>query len=354
MRLKYSIGFEDFKSLQPTFEGRAGENAGFKGVLVACGLISLLGVFLLINGAVLAVGFFLIGLGMVAATSAYFYEQRSVAAKEKIHKKKLEVAFQEIHCREQRLFEANENGFTASCNCGTITRPWSELTSFSENNTHFAFSTKMGGQILPKSAFSSEAEITEFRALESGKVGNDKFSSSPYVDFALSRKDYRDAAKLHNLKGGGWRRLTRVVAIAAVSTWGCVVTWKYVSASRDPIVLVGLVALLVAAPAYGKLKRKVSNKYFGSLRTYFNEDGLQTQYPAAQTRKSWSQFIGYLEDSEVFLVYLNPKFFSIVPKRALGGQCERFQALLKTKLGQYDYRNPAVSTGKVSGPVQAS
>jgi hypothetical protein len=51
MKLKYAIAIEDFKSLQPPFTTRAGNNAGFKGVLAACGLISLLGVFLLINRA---------------------------------------------------------------------------------------------------------------------------------------------------------------------------------------------------------------------------------------------------------------------------------------------------------------
>src|SRR5712691_6732403 len=100
MKLAYTIAFEDFKSLQPPFTTRAGNNAGFKGVLAACGLISLLGAFLLINGAGLPVGLFLIGLGIIAATTAYFYEQRSVSSKEKEHKKKLDIAFQQIHCRD--------------------------------------------------------------------------------------------------------------------------------------------------------------------------------------------------------------------------------------------------------------
>jgi hypothetical protein len=184
VKLTYAIAFEDFKTLQPPFTTRVGNNLGFKGALVACGLISILGVFLLMEGAGLPVGLFVFLLGIAAAAAAYFYERHSVHAKEKEQEKKLDRAFQQIHCRDQRIFEANEDGFTTNCKCGTVTRPWSELTSFSENKTHFAFNTKMGGQVLPKSAFPTEAEITEFRALVSGKLNQDKPATAPHFDFA--------------------------------------------------------------------------------------------------------------------------------------------------------------------------
>jgi hypothetical protein len=354
MKLTYAVVFEDFKVLQPPFTLGAGSNLGFKSVLVACGLTAALGVFLFVEGAGVPVGLFLIGLGIIAATSAYFYEKRSVRSKEMEHKKKLDLGFQQIHCRDQRTFEANEIGFTTSCRCGTVTRPWSELISFSENNTHLAFNTKMGAQVLPKSAFSSEAQLTELRAFVSAKVSQDKPPASPYVDFIFGREDYRAADWLHMLKGGGWRRSAKVLATSAFSTWGCVVIWRYVSVSRDPIVLIGLIALLVAAPAYGMLKRRKNKKYLGSLRLYFSDEGLHAQYPAAQSRRPWSQFIGYLENSQVFLLYLSPGFYSLVPKRALGGQVGRFQALLKTKLRVYDYRNPVIAGPTLAGSAQAS
>ena len=50
MKLTYAINIEDFSALRPPFKTRAGENAGFKGALGACGLIALLGVFTLIEG----------------------------------------------------------------------------------------------------------------------------------------------------------------------------------------------------------------------------------------------------------------------------------------------------------------
>jgi len=80
MKLTYAIAFEDFKTLQPPFT-RGGSNLGFKGVLFACGLIGLLGVFCLGKGMGLPVGLFLIGLGaglrlLAASTSNILSVQR--------------------------------------------------------------------------------------------------------------------------------------------------------------------------------------------------------------------------------------------------------------------------------------
>jgi YcxB-like protein len=356
VKLTYAIKIDDFKALRPPFTLRAGSNAGFKGVLVACALIALLGVFTLAEGMGILVGGFLIGLGAVGVTVTYFYEQRSVRTKREAHEKSISEAFRQIHCRDQRVFAVDEGGFTVSCGCSTVTRPWSGLASFSENDTHFAFGTNAGGQILPKSAFSSEAQITEFRAFVSGKLNQDKSVASPHIDFACTSEDYRAAYWLHILKGGGWRHLGKMLATSAFATWGCVVIWRYVSASRDPVVLVGLIALLVGAPVFGMVMRSRKKGYLGQLRLYFGDEGLHAQYPATQSRRPWSQFIGYIEDKNVIVLYLSPKFRTVIPKRALTGQGVRLQALIKAKLTRHDYRNPIrpVEAKLASSPQQAS
>jgi len=118
VRLSYPIKFEDFETLQPPLPTTKGADAGFKGVLVACALIALLGVFLMLQGMGVPVGLFLIGLGLAAATFAYFYEQRSIRKNKENYDKRLAAEFQRVHCREERIFTADEAGFTASCKCG--------------------------------------------------------------------------------------------------------------------------------------------------------------------------------------------------------------------------------------------
>src|SRR5579863_446495 len=100
VKLTYAIKIDDFKALRPPFTLRAGSNAGFKGVLVACGLIALLGVFTLAEGMGILVGGVLIGLGAVDAKKKYLYEQRSVLTKKETHEKNISEACQQIHCRD--------------------------------------------------------------------------------------------------------------------------------------------------------------------------------------------------------------------------------------------------------------
>ena len=338
MRLSYTIKFEDFQTLQAPSPTSADSNAGFKGVLAACVLIALLGVFCMMQGLGLPVGGFLIALGLVAATCAYIYEQRSVRSKKEKYERKLAEDFQRIHCRDQRIFTADENGFTTSCKCGTVTRPWSELTSFSENKTHFAFNTKMGGQILPKSAFASEAEITEFRALATGKLNQDKPATAPHFEFALKREDYRTAYWLHTLKGGGWRGLAKALAIYACMMYGVFVLWNSIAGHNDAV-RAGLIGALAGVPLV-RIAGKRRKQYVGPLRVYFSAEGLHLQDPANQSRTSWKQFVGYLEGDGMMLLYYNPKLYRIVPKRALTGQAAQFRTLVQTKLNRYDYRNP--------------
>ncbi len=341
MRLSYTIKFDDFRTLQSPFPMSAGGNAGFRVVLAACALIAAFGAFCMVQGFGLPVGGFLIGLGAVAATAAYFYEQRSVQSRKQKYEKELAEGFQRIHCRDQRVFEADETGYATSCKCGTVTRPWSELVSFSENKTHFAFNSKMGGEILPKSAFPSEAQITEFRALATGKLNQDKSVTTPHFDFALRKADFREAYWMHILRGGGWRGLAKILLLYGGVIYGVFVLWNSIAAN-NPAVRAGLIGALVVIPAM-RIMRNQRKHYLGVLRVHFSEQGLHLQDPVSQARVPWDRFIGYLEGKGVILLYSNPKLYRIIPKRALTGQAAKFQALVETKLGAYDYRNPGRS-----------
>ncbi len=338
MRLAYSIGFEDFKTLQRPFTLKPGNNAGFKGVLIGCVLMILLGVFCWMEAMGALVGGFLIGLGFLAAVASYLYEQTSVAASEKKYDKDLAANYQRIHCRDQRIFATDENGFTMSCSCQTVTRPWSELLSFSENETHFAFGTKMGGQVLPKSAFASEAGITEFRALVSSKLNQDKAVTAPHFDFSLTPADYRSARTLHSLKGGGWRVTAKMAVTYAGVAAGAFVLWNSI-AGHNLAVRAGLIGGFLALPIL-RIVAQRRKDYVGKIRVYFGQEGLHTQYPSAQSRRPWSQFIGYLENDDVLLLYLSPKFYSVVPHRVLVGPAEQFRTLVRAKLQPYNYRRP--------------
>ena len=228
MKLTYAIKIDDFKD-SATVHTASGKQRGLQGRAGSVWPDRPIGCVYASRGYGHSVGGFLIGLGAVGATAAYFYEQRSVRTKREVYDKNISDAFREIHCRDQRVFAVDENGLTVSCACAIVTQPWSELTSLSENATHFALGTKAGGHVLPKSAFSS-AQIIELRAFVSGKLNQDKsVAFARHIDFACTPGDYRAAYWLHTLKGGGWRHPAKRFATSAFATWGCVVIWRYVS-----------------------------------------------------------------------------------------------------------------------------
>ena len=338
MKLTYAISLEDFRALQSPFEVKAGKNAGFKGAMVACALIAALGVFCLAKGLGVEVGGFLIGLGVLAAGIAYLFDKNSVRRAKANYEKNIAAGYAKVHCRDSRTFETSENGFAASCKCGRLTLPWSELTRFLENEKNFLVGTKAAAVVIPKSAFAEQSTITEFRAIFSEKLNQGR-SMAPHFDFANNRQDLRQAYWLHARKGGGWKRLLKIAA-----TYTCVIYGIYFIStsvtSHKPEILCGLIGGAIGLPLL-KLTKQRRQKYFGKVRVHYSNEGLHIQDAFGQARRPWSQYIGFLEDQNILLLYLDQRFYRLIPKRALTGRAAEFHALVMTKLSPYDYRQPA-------------
>lgn len=337
MKITFAISLEDYRAIQPAFVGRAGRNAGFKGVLVVCSLMSLLGVYCTIQGLGISTGAFLIGLSICSGGVAYLFDKKSVGKTKEKYETSLVAAYQRMHCHDHRTLDCDDAGFTVSCRCGTVTRPWSELAQFSENTSLFFVGTKTDGQIVPKSAFSSEGEITEFRAVFLEKLGGDV--TSRHIDFSYTTEDFRHARILHVFEGGGWRRLAGSLATFAFSAFGVYVIWDYLSPHRNLAVLCGLTGALLGIPLL-KARRKLRKHYFGPQRIYFGEQGLHLQNSGTLARNSWTQFIGYLENRHIFLLYYTPRTYRIIPRRALIGCEAAFRALLEVKVRRFNDKRP--------------
>lgn len=341
MKLTYSISLDDYRGGHRPFATKAGANAGFKGMLIFCALLAGLGVFTFIKDMGVPVSAFLVGLATVCAVGAYAYDKHSVETAKKKYEAGITAGYQRMHCRDQRSFEANEAGFSASCRCGTVTRPWSELTSFSESAKLMMLSTKMGPQILPKPAFDTPADVTEFRVLMASKLNADRLVSSRHIEFACGPGDFRQARWLHILKGGGWRAEAKRWGRLAIVTFGAWAIWNSTN-RRNPFLLCGLVGGFLAALIL-PIVRERRVRYFGPLKIHFSDESLHLQDLNTQARSSWSQFIGYLENDDVLLLYYNPNLYRIVPQRALKGTGAEFRTIATSKLRRYDYRQPLTS-----------
>jgi hypothetical protein len=351
VKVTYSLSFQDYQFLQPPFQLQAGKNPGFRTMIGALAVLAAFGLLVLAQGSGLlrvfpgvesgevSVGTLVIGLSTAGALAAYFLEKRSVRRARERYGANIRAGYARVHCPDQRTFEADADGFVATCRCGSVRRPWSELTRYSESDRFFLLGTKQDTQVVPKSAFDSPGSVTELRQVVLEKISIDRPFATPPIEFAYTKEDFRRAQALHIRKGGGWRMWVRVFFLLAFCVFGLVAIWNAGNSNQEAAVWSGLAAGLLAIALLRAVRRKKKH-YLGPLRMHFGEEGLHLQDLTSQGRTRWDQVLGYLEDRNIFLLYYNPKLYRIIPKRILGRREEEFRSLVKTKVLRYNYRKP--------------
>lgn len=341
MKITYGISLPEFRTLQPPARSHSGRTASALLVALICVSLIVPGVGIVLQqlsqgqrpaAAALAS----MGLGLLLCLLASWLDRRSLRRMRVRREQALLAAYERIHCRDSRTVEATAESVAVSCKCGLVARPWSELTGFTETPSFLIPLTRNESFPIPKSAFSSEGEVTEFRRLILDKLHTDRpFNACP-VEFAHTRADLWRAKWLHVRKGGGWRRVLKIGLALAAFLCAMVASIAGAHAGQSPAWLVP-VALGTFVFFLTRIVRPQQH-YDGPLCIYFSEEGFHVVDPASQSRRRWNEMAGYLEDRHIYLVYLNPKLYRIVPKRALGHRLEEFNRLVQTALPPFDYR----------------
>jgi hypothetical protein len=172
VRITYDISLEEFASLQPALPAKPPNlwlfqvALGFSGIVALAGCMPLL---FSVRGTTGGLAFpiecalvFLL-LGSAGGGLAYWLNRRGQAKLDQARQRHWEgvrSAYRHLHCRDQRAIEVSDSGFTLSCRCGQVTRPWTELISFSENNFMLGLRTKSEFILVSKRGFSSPGEVT--------------------------------------------------------------------------------------------------------------------------------------------------------------------------------------------------
>jgi hypothetical protein len=278
-------------------------------------------------------------LGGAGGAVTYWLNRRSQAKLEQArqrHGERVRTVYEHLHCRDRRTIEVSDAGFTHSCRCGQVTRPWTELVSFSENNFVLGLQTKSEFILVSKRGFSSPGEITEFRGLVLDQLGRQR--TVPYVDFAYIRGDFTRAQLLHIVRGGGWKPLAQKAivtsAISYLALFAVFVDRRAHFGALPWYAMPALFGFWASALLVQVLnKARTAKHYYGPLRAWIAEDGISLRDQATETRIGWEHFIGYLEDSRIYLLYHNPRLYRIFPKRIFDERHEQeFRRLLTSKL----------------------
>jgi hypothetical protein len=277
-----------------------------------------------------------VALGFLVGAGGYLLDRRSLRRQRIQRERGLLAAYDRIHCRDSRTLEANSESLALTCRCGLVARPWTELTGFTETPSFLIPLTRSESFPIPKSAFASEGELTEFRRLILDKLHTDRPFNAYPIEFAHTRADFWRAKWLHIRKGGGWRRALKIGLAIAMFVYAIFVI---VGAARLGQVPAWLVPVALGAFVFF-LSRTLRPKqhYYGPLRIYFSEEGFHVVDPASQSRRRWNELAGYLEDRHMYLLYLHPRLYRIVPKRALSHRLGEFERLVQSALPQFDYR----------------
>jgi hypothetical protein len=341
VKITYGISLPEFRTLQPPARLHPGRTAFALMMALICLSLIVPGAGIVLQQvgqgerpAVAALAS--IGLGLLLCVLGYLLDRRSLQRARMRREQALLAAYERIHCRDARTLEATADSVSLSCKCGLVARPWSELTGFTETPSFLIALTRSESFPIPKSAFSSEGEVTEFRRLILDKLHIDRpFNACP-VEFAHTRADLWRAKWLHVRKGGGWRRVLKIGLALAGFVYAILVIVAGARAGKSPAWLVP-VALGAFVFFLTRIVRRRQH-YYGPLSIYFSEEGFHVVDPASQSRRRWNELAGYLEDRHIYLLYLNPKLYRIVPKRALGHRLEEFGRLVQTALPPFDYR----------------
>jgi YcxB-like protein len=352
VKITYGISLPDFRTLQPAARPHAGRTAFalIMGLLCLSLLIPSAGVVLqkLAQGEGAPDGALVtMGVGLVLGVFAYLLDRRSLRRWRARREQELLAAYDRIHCRDSRTIQATSESLAQSCKCGLVSRPWTELSGFTETQSFLIPITRSESFPIPKSAFASEGELTEFRRLILDKLHTDRpFNACP-IEFAHTREDFWRAKWLHVRKGGGWRRVLKIAFAMALFVYAIAFTINGARSGQIPAwiapVTLGAFAFFLAQTV------RLRHHYFGPLSMYFSEEGFHVVDPGSQSRRRWNELAGYLEDRHIYLLYLNPRLYRIVPKRALGHRVEDFGRLVQTALPPFDYRRhfPVANAARV-------
>lgn len=343
MKLTFAISPADFRSTQQPFRPPASKWRAWRGLTI--GVIAA-GLFVTLravrpdssNGSPslgdVAAGSFLVLLGVATVALLYFVDRRAAQAAIQNYEARLSWAYQKLHCSDERTFACDENGFTFACKCGTITRPWKQLRGLTENANIFALLIADQVEVLPKSAFPTEADKTEFRRICSEIVDRDRPVTAPSITYYPTVNEYRAARLLNFTRAGGWRAFVKIYVILAVISLLFAAVWT----SFVPLA-VGVVLMAIAT--FTALRGQKNKRwYVGQLSVGFDEQCIYIQDSVSLVRTPWEEFLGYVENQELFLLYRNPKLYRMIPRRAFGPKEAEFRCLLERKMSRYHYRRP--------------
>jgi hypothetical protein len=323
MRIDYAIRFEDFRALYPPYQPSL-DNQGFRALTLVSMAFGSGGALYIYFKQDWMIGSVFLGMGLATFLIGLIFERKNVAESKTRAQQEFRNLYRQVHCRDRRFMEAGK---------GTV--GWADVTGFREDDASFTVISVQGSASVPKSAFTSGAQQTEFRNLLSSHVQPERGVGAASIEFYTQARDRRQGYWLNVYAGGGWKTLGSQALTFAIAGYGCISILGRLDGAVRASILVP-----VAIFAFWGMSRPKAFRYHGLLRLQASREELVVQDEQASVKNSWDDFIGFVEDEHVMLLYYNPNLYRVIPKRAFPAANHGFPQMVRSRLRVYNYKRP--------------
>ena len=163
------------------------------------------------------------------------------------------------------------------------------------------------------------------------------------ISYRVEKEDYVAAQKLHRSKGQ--TKMSRALAILGAAFYLCIFLICLIDMTADPtfwpravrpLLLIGVIWATyhwILAPVIWRRNYAKDRRFQEQFTAEISDDVIKTQSATFDSTVKWEYFLRVVESHKLFLLYVSPRLFHMIPKRGFApGEADQFRELLKGKL----------------------
>jgi len=330
MRISYLLSFETYKKLQPPFEAIEPVGRGLFFFLYLMTIEVGVGVAML-SGQLYSLlrrlpapepGWFasveIFGFGASLFAGVWVFRKLSARRAVREQGEFFRESYARLHCRDRRFVETTQEGLVFGCDCKTEADTWADVLSWGEMDGDFVLWTRRNITSIPREAFLTEGERTQFQATLSEHVGGISVAVSRSVEFCANRGDWRRAKWLMFRRGGWvrsgglllWALCVAVFILIALPFFGANDVWSAPG-------LIGACAFTLAAAFLLDPLRRGPYGWTIPMKVWFAKDAIYIRSDKFALRIPWGMIVWCQADAKTLLFCYRPGCLLLIPLRAI-------------------------------------
>jgi hypothetical protein len=350
MRVSYSISYDTFVNQQPKFKATEPPSRGLLFFMQFAIVFSGIGFVLILAHIFSSLdqspppttsvtkAICILAISALSLLGIWIARRISARRLESQHEEFLRDSYSRVHCRDHRFVDVSDEGLVFGCNCGQVSRPWSQFVTQLETQSNFLLYTRSEVLEIPKIAFLSEGDRTEFRSFLSRQLTQEKSLAAPAIEVACTRADWRRARWLR-FRAGGWVRAAAFTATALFMAGLILYFVPFVEgheqSSLAVITATCLFTLLSVITVLRFLRTPIPVWILLPIKIWVAADAIYMGSPIGEIRIPWVHLTNCLVDRRSVLFTEAGRSLILIPQRCISpAQRDQIMTQLRAKLGK--------------------